>query len=496
MPTTDSKVDFEHPAYDRSKMLWKKCRDAIGGEELVKAARDAYLPKLDGMDDSEYRGYATRAHFYGASGRTVKGLAGLIMRKEAVVSGLPDSAVKSLEEFGVDGERLSVVALTALNEVLTTSRVGMLVDSDSEGQRVYVSLYTAESIINWRTIEIDGIRKPVLVVLHESVEVPDWQDPFVVKIENRYRVLSLEAANPKSGADPVVRYVQRVWRKLKADDGRKKEMWEQVGDDVYPVKHGGGAWEEIPFKLANDQDVSWDVHKPPLLDLVNTNLSHYRNSADLEHGLHYTALPTPYALGFDIESGDLKIGPSEAWVSKRDTAKVGLIEFTGAGLGSLRETMRDKESQMAKLGSKMLEQQQRTVEATETVKMRQAGEHSSLAATANAVAELLTFAVSWWAQYKGVQTTNDLKVELNTDYGVAGLEPSKLTAIMNAYLQETMSFETMFYLLHKNETYPDGWTVEQELASIAQRSAVPATTPTTNTNPEEEDDEQEDPEND
>ena len=52
--------------------------------------------------------------------------------------------------------------------------------------------------------------------------------------------------------------------------------------------------DRIPFFFTNSINNKPEYQKPPLLDIAYINIAHFRNSADEEHGLHFTALPTPY----------------------------------------------------------------------------------------------------------------------------------------------------------------------------------------------------------
>src|SRR5206468_661127 len=133
----------------------------------------------------------------------------------------------------------------------------------------------------------------------------------------------------------------------------------------------------IPFTFVGATSLSPNVDKPPLLDLVEVNLSHYRSSADLEHGRHYTALPTPWVSGMRPDS-NLRIGAGVAWVLEDPTAKAGMLEFTGQGLQALEKALESKEKQMAVLGARLLEMQPRLQETAEAVRLRHNGDAATL----------------------------------------------------------------------------------------------------------------------
>ena len=77
-------------------------RDAVAGEDVVKARGETYLPRLTGQE--AYRGYVLRALFFGATGRTLQGLLGAVMRKDPVVTlPAPAGAHPGLLEFNGQG---------------------------------------------------------------------------------------------------------------------------------------------------------------------------------------------------------------------------------------------------------------------------------------------------------------------------------------------------------------------------------------------------------
>ncbi len=47
-------VNSTHLDYDANLPAWLRARDVIAGEEVVKAAGERYLPRLDAQTDDEY----------------------------------------------------------------------------------------------------------------------------------------------------------------------------------------------------------------------------------------------------------------------------------------------------------------------------------------------------------------------------------------------------------------------------------------------------------
>lgn len=462
-------IDSTHPKFNEHVDEWITCRDSVAGERAVKAAGERYLPMLAGMDPDEYQKYKTRASFHNASQRTVKGLSGSIFRKKMKVEYPGQKPEDRLAAIGDDGQSIESLAQEAAEELLIAGRLGMLVDASEDNNAMpYISFYCTENITNWRTVWYEGKKILQAVVLKECV-FEQGDDPYDLEEIEQYRELLLII-----GETSTPFYRVNIWRLVENED-KKGSSW-KIYKTIEPTKTGGKKLEYIPFQIVSPIGVGVDIEPSPIKDLVSVNIGHYRNSADYEHGCHYTALPTPYALGFDEQKSKLKIGSGVAWVSKNEQAKVGMLEFTGAGLGSLRDAMQDKESLMAVHGSRLLEKSKNVQEAAKTVEMRHTGEDNVLASIATACGQALTTALQWLADWEGISGKAD--VELSTDFGTYSLDAPTLTALMTSMQAGQLSFTQYFFNLKRGGMYAEDWTEEEELAAIQKGPPMPEPTTT------------------
>lgn len=489
--------------YDVLLPLWNRCRDVIEGEDTVKAKGDVYLPRLDNQDANQYAAYKLRAMFYGASGRTVEGLTGSIFRKPPKIT-FPESHRGWLDEVSEDTLGLEVFSKKVLRNVISVGRHGVLLDLPEEEQvqpTPYFGSYTAEDIINWRQDLIGGRKTLTLVVLREHYKEVDESDAFTVKDKTRYRVLRLvdaaealaivavfkssdgEFDNDKQDEIEKLRfvsnssskkvYIQQVYEKFETPNKTNNEDY--ILTSAHIPKLHGKTIDYIPFVFFGTVSLTPDAENPPILSIVNVNISHYRNSADLEHGRHYTALPTAWAAGFTTQSGTkLLIGSTAAWVSEEPNAKVGYLEFTGEGLGHLQAGMEQKEGLMAILGARMLEEPRASVEAADTHRIRRSGEESTVASIAGTIEAGVTTLLKWAAEWLGLNS-DEASVEFNKDFTTKPMDPRMLNGLISLLQQGRISYDTFFYNLERGELIPDGRTVEDELDLIETNPALPVT---------------------
>lgn len=456
-------VNSIHPQYSKNKDKWQTMRDALSAE----VAKEKYVPKLSDQDAAEYQAYVSRAEFYNATARTKTALVGLLFAKPPKVE-LPE-ALKSIgENISLDDDSLEALAKNIADECLSVGRCGVLVDLPSvekseysrlEAERLnlraYATLYKAENIINWKTTKINGSNVTSLVVLMESYEEPT-ADEFVYLAKTRYRVLDL-----KDGY-----YRQRVFEETNGTAVPVSEIYPSANGKRLPY---------IPFTFFNVNDLKTDIDKPPLLDLARINISHFRSEVDLEHGTHFTALPTPYVTGYQGDDSKLKIGSTVVWAINNPDAKVGFLEFSGAGLSTLENRIAVKEKRMSILGARLLLDEKKTAEATETLQMRKSGENAVLTNVATTISEGIVSFLKDIAFFENIAGEN-LIYDINTDYNLTMVDPQIIAQIIAGIQGALIPNEVLYDVLLKGELMPKNIQSYEEYQAQID-SAKPALSP-------------------
>lgn len=446
-------VDTEHPEYEARKNQWSRIRDCVAGQDAIYAGQTKYLPKLSGQNATEYKAYQQRALFYGGTARTLDGLSGMIFRKEPQIK-VPDGFLPMLEDVTLSGVDIQGFAEQIVDDDIVTGRAGILVDhpsmlatiTKSEAERMnlrpFMKTYTAEQIFNWKTESRDNAQVTTQVRLWEWKEQEN-EDEFDVETRLQIRVLDLNDEG---------QYRQRIFIKVKFP-ARVDEEWIQQGPDIIPLKNGAPL-DVIPFFFVGVKSGSATVEKPPMIDLADANLSHFKSSADLEHGAHFTGLPTAVITGHteeDTEKGDeYVIGSATAWIFPDPEAEVSYLEFQGQGLEALEKRVAKKEEYMAFLGARILTPEKKGVEASETAQINRSGETSVLSSLAmsagDAIEKALTFMVEWAGFESG-----DVSFRLNNDFLALQMSPQQLTALLNTWQSGGIAFEDFLENLKRGE---------------------------------------------
>lgn len=431
-------VTMTHPEYRKWEPDWIKCRDAYNGQRDIKAKGPQYLPRLTGQTDSEYKAYKERALFYAITSKTVGAMLGMAISKPPVLK-YPKGMEYYFEERS--GIQFHETMSTSIAENLLMGRFGALVDRPKEGGRPYIRYYLAEDILNWKT-DMNG--DPYLVVLREYAYTDETDDRFNQDTCLVYRVLEL--VNGK--------YVQTLYDEKGGYTG-----------EVVPT-NTGKTMSFIPFFVLNPFGVGFETTKPPMLDIVDINISHYRTSADLEHGRHFTGLPTPVVIGVAPDT-KLKIGSMTAWVLPDPSCDAKFLEFTGQGLQSLEKAMEEKQAQLASLSARLLDNSSNGSEAADTVKLRYMSETASLASIIRADEAFLNSVFKAIAIMEELNP-NEVSILLDKEFLNTRLNAQEILKLTESFLQGGMSAEAYVFNLRRGDALPADRSDEDEIKAAQE----------------------------
>lgn len=455
-------IDATHPEYNERQEQWMRSCCVFEGEDAVKAEGVKFLPALGELrspqDIDDYNSYKTRAEFVNFLEPTIRGIVGLIMAREPVIQ--MDEALKELIEDDMTLTGLSMREWIGemLKELLKTGRVAYLVDYSKEKKRPYVTSYTALQYTNW---------SPDFHVFKECyIEAGVDGDPYKQVHKTRFREVALDK---DKGA-----YITNVW-KVRQVEG-KGDDWYIDSTSRFLIR--GKNLTEFPVVVAS---ATGDLapSRPPLIDLVNVNLSHYRTSADLEHGRHFTALPTPWTDGLDPEDPNnktLRVGSMNAWLLPTG-AKCGYLEFSGAGLSSLTEAKKEKAQEAALLGAQLLMEPHREQVTADTARIQAGGKSATLLDIVFSAEAAIEEVLEKMAEFAGIADP-EVEVKLNRQFFTAKLSSQELDALKNAFIAGTISYEVYFWNLQNGLFMPPDRTLEEEKQALEDSGAPKGPLPT------------------
>lgn len=476
---TKSPVEYCRPEYHEALPLWERIRATMKGEDAVKLLGDKIVPRPNPSDTTtenqdRYCNYLKRGVFYNVSGRTLDGLTGYVFMKEPTVT-LP-STLKTLET-NIDGSgvTLNQQAKEALRLILSLGRAGLLVDypkvegattkADLDSGKVSptIVLYEAEQIVNWRTKVVGAQVLLDLLVLKECVFELNPDDEFCSKSLIQYRVLTLTE--------------EGVQGRIFPETG---EGYEHATEKDYtPQDSTGQPLKQIPFTFIGPENNDSAIDQAPLLDLVNLNLAHFRNSCDYEESSFMVGQPTPWVSGVTeqwvtaVFKGRLELG-SRAIIPLPINGNAGLLQADANSLPM--EAMKHKEDQMRAIGAKLVEKIEVQQTATQA-SMDHASDVSTLSSCAQNVFLAYATALKLAGAFVG-STVESITYELTDPLYILSVTPEQMTAIMGLQSVGLIDYdEARDYLKKAGVAYKDNELVKETTAAGDFMNQPPAVKP-------------------
>lgn len=453
-------ITATHADYDKHIATWNKLDDVCGGQEVIKAAKEKYLPKPslfnsknDPDGSNRYNEYLMRAIFPGVTSRTLASHIGLAYGKSPVFN-KPDE-LEYLER-NADGAGRSIYqsAQRATRLINRNYRCGVYVDfpnvapsrskaeEKSKGAFPMIHILKASSIIDWDYIIVGNQKKLSFVKLLETVKT---RNGFKVETKDQYRILALEEGG--SG------FVYTVQIYTKNDKGEWVE-----GEKYIPTDYHGQPWDYIPFTFCGAVDNSDEIGTAPLYELATMELSYYTSTADVEESAFIVGQPT---LCFP------SITPEQYAMVKESGASVGsrsgiptdakMVQAEKNGLAY--ERMNDKWNQMKELGARLIEVGSANKTATQADNDSSV-QHSVLSLVVANVSEAFTNALRWCAKF--VMPEHDLKVDelsftIAQDFNKPKYDPTRSKLIYEACLAGDLPMY-VWYHYEQTGTFPeDKW---------------------------------------
>jgi len=422
---TTSAVTNICPDVVKRLYAWTLIRDALDGSEAIKRANTKYLPQPNPCDLSEtnkarYIMYVIRAVFYNATGRTHHSLVGQVFAKP-VKYNLPKTIEKYKNNIDGAGVSLDQQLKQTVGYALAYGRTGLLANFTSTNgatteqlatgaARPVIKTYSPFDIINYRVDDDGGL---VMLVLKEMYQ--DSTSEFAVSSKPQYRVL-------RNYGGMVTSQIYRFDTSNNLSESEQENVI--IGAD-------GKHFTEIPFCFigSENNDVWTDI--PPLYDLAELNIAHYRNSADFEESSYICGQPTPYVTGLTqawvdtVMKGVLELG-ARAVIPLPAGATAGLLQASPNNLP--KEAMEHKERQMAALGAKLVEK--KTVERTATeVKTDEAASVSILGSVTANVESAYMKALAFAAAFSGETLPTDA-LQMSTDFDISQMSAGARQQLM------------------------------------------------------------------
>lgn len=456
--------DYKSAAWQRMLPGWTLCEDVMGGTQAIRAKTTQYLPQAPLEQQDEYNRRLLRTEFYNGFERTVRGLTGMVFRRNIELSDdVPEPLVEDWENIDGGGTHGDVFSRLVFEDGMVDGMAAILVDFPSlpkgaaltladekrMGLRPYWVHVKAKQIVSARVKSIFGRVVLTQAVIEEHAMVADG--PFGEKDECRYRVFRLNTTPYETGKGPLT-VTWEVWTEQTLQGGAKALLMtgngtlaNQTAIPLVPVYCGPRL---APFEV-----------KPPLLDLAYANIAHYQVQSDHRYSLHIASVPILVFKGRDTSGGKQAVGPNVGIDVDKD-GDVKYVEHAGTALEATRNELKDLETRMASLGLAMLQQETRAAETAEAKRIDKAEQDSALAVAARGLQDAIEQALIYHAAYRRVETGGSVLV--NREFEELTLTPQMIQALSSLQIAGQISLDTLWDMLETGNLMPEDFEPEKE----------------------------------
>lgn len=471
--------------YVNSLTAWKMSRDLMRGTPAIRDGAEDYIPRSEAEDEADWETRVARTEVHPMFKITVKGLTGLVMRKDVQLKeDVPPEIVSHAENIDGQGTAFAVFCKRVLEDGLQTGLCGILVDCKpspppvdgkrvtqfeeaAAGVRPYWVHYAVENILSMRVAtDHTGFLVLTQIVLHECIESPVGE--FGYRDLHQYRVFRRDLKQPAGE--------QVTWQLYQLDPDatvKDKNAIKSVGNRE-PVRNVNA----IPFAFVYiGEKTAPGRALPPLEDLMYTNIAHTQVRSDRRNALHVASVPILVFQGASLPKtvneadgteSEQKIGPNDAVETPAD-GEVYYAETSGNALGASREELKDLEAIAATQGLAMLTNETRMAETEEAKKIDKAQQDATLGSAARALEDAIEVCLAFHAQYMKKDSGGSALV--NKDFMNLAMDATMITALSSLVAADQLDLETMWDLLIKGGVLPDDFDQKSVLKKIMDKIA-------------------------
>ena len=489
---------FTSMLYREQAPRWQICRDLMLGTETIRDKPDIYLVRGAAELDGEFDVRSRRAECFPMFKETIKGMTGLVFRKDPILEDDVPPQLRDLwENIDGAGTHGAVFTRQVFEDALQTGHAGILVDMPTSpapdralmigeeqdlGMRPYWLHIKAEQIINWRTDVLNGVTILTLLVIKERAVAPVGD--FMTTIISRYRVYRRDLV---TGAVSVSVY--------EFGDDTSMEYTELEQGVLRNV-------QAIPFALVYaGQRRAPLVSFPPLIDLAYTNISHWNVLSDHRTSLHAAGnpilvtigreatVPDPNRQNFDASSIDVStpeglaayrsmsddddgevmvIGPSMG-INLPVGGDAKYIEHQGHALAASQNELQEIEKRGAAQGLSLIRPDTRGAETAEAKRLDHVQQDASLSRAARSMQDCTEQALEYMAQFVALPSGGS--VRYNADFQDLVMDTTLFEALSKSTLAGQLSLPTFWQLLVAGNILPDDFDADSELAILESQSA-------------------------
>jgi hypothetical protein len=438
---TVQRVQDASAAWFAQEPHWVLIEDLMQGTYGMRRRHRRYLPQEPRERDESYDNRLARSVCPPYYQRLERMLAGMLTRKPVRLVDTSDTIREQLFDVDQQANDLNVWTYETARKMIRYGHVGTLVDAPSNGGRPYWVNYTPRQILGWRSEADDGRQILTMLRLHEFAVEADGE--YGEKIVEQIRVL-------KPGEFQVHQKNEKGEFRL-IDEGRT-------------------SLSEIPFAIAHSNRIGYLESRPPLEDIAELNLKAYQIQSDLDNQLHISAVPMLAFFGFPSAAEEVSAGPGEA-IAFPEGGRAEYIEPAGRSFDFQFQRLAQLEGQINELGLSAVLGQKLSAETAESKRIDRSQGDSTMMVIAQNMQDMIDNCLQFHAQYLG-RTEAAGSCHVNRDFMGERLRPTEIQSLLQLYVSNVITLETLLQQLADGEVLGDDFEVEEEIEAISNAGMV------------------------
>ena len=421
---------------------WDPINVCLGGTAALRQDAPRLIPQEPREDAGAYERRIFHAVLPPFLQRLASQAAGLILRKGIQLQGDPYWADWAQNVCG-DGTSLNSFARQQLEIALLYGHSSAIID--------YPPADRPRTLADQRR----STARPYLIHVHPQT-IRGWRtrnnNPQSDLTQVRIRELALESAG---------RFGEKQVEQIRVLEAGNYELWRRDASGGWLLHDSGDTnLDRIPLVTVYGNRHSTLLSSPPLLEVAYLNIAYAQRFCDFMHSVHVGAMPILTMRGFDPDA-DSPIGISvNTAVLLPVDGGAEFVQPTTDAFDSQLKCLEALEGQIARLGINTLTQQNTTNAAAESKRMDRIDSDSIMALISADLANALTSMLEIAAQYVGIDPP---EVVIEQDYDNKLLDGNSITALLQLFMQNAISQETLLDVLKQGEVLPAGINIEEEV---------------------------------
>lgn len=421
---------------------WDPIRTCVGGTAALRADAQRLIPQEPREDPDSYKRRIFHAVLPPYLGRLASQAAGLILRKGITLIG--DSY---WEEWATnvcgDGTTLNGFARQMLETALLWGHASAIIDYDAT---------TPATTLAEQRNRND---KPYLIHVHPQ-SIRGWRTR-----NNNPQDLPTQVRIREYAIDTTGRFGEEYKEQIRVLEEGRYEIWRRENSTGWTITESGDTGlDRLPLVTVYGDRQGTLLSTPPLLEVAYLNIAYAQRFCDYMHTIHVGSQPLLTMRGFDPDA-DSPVGISvNTAILLPVDGGAEFVQPTTDAFDSQLKCLEALEDQISRLGINTLTRQNTTNAAAEAKRMDRIDSDSIMALISADLANAMTDMLAIAAQYVGIDPP---EVVIEQDYENNLLDGNSITAVLQLFMQNAISQETLLQILKQGDVLPAGLNIEEEV---------------------------------